>query len=151
MRTRFDNYEAFKESPYFKVLEDYVNTLFEDNEPFIYPMADLSECIQTIRDCEDSSDETVDSDYIHNTYSLTTKNIKFEVVGSSYRKDHSVCDEEMQDYIVVIDLEAEKKEKAEKKAKEKAGAEAKWKDLFDSKSKEELFEIIKNLPFPKKL
>lgn len=141
----YSKLEELKASPYYEVLTKY----FEEDEN--YSMDDFLSIIEAIRDCYDNSEESVDSDYIHNDYELTIENIKFCVTGSSYRKDHSVCDEQMGESISVTDLELEKKEKAEKKAKEKGASESKWKELFDSKSKEELFEIIKNLPYPKKI
>lgn len=145
MRKTYEKYEEFKESPYFKVLEDYI----KDSE--YHGVEDLEECICTVRDCSYESEEDVDSDYIHNTYSLTIENIKFEVVGSSYRKDHSVCDEKMQDSITVIDLVLEKEEKKNKKAKAKAESEAKWKVFFDNHNWEEIYDVVKTLPYPKNL
>ena len=75
-------------------------------------MEDIQDLVGFIQEAG-SSEERVTYDYIYNDYSFDTHDGKFtfEVYGSSYRKDQCICDEEVDDLVVVIDKKAHKIQK----------------------------------------
>lgn len=121
------------------------------------PMSELGDIIGLIQDWGDY-EESISSLYVDRTYSMETDDGKFslEAYGSSYRKDQSICDEKMEDEIVVIDnialeiqAEHEKLIKAEKK---KAENTKKWKDFVSNKTDVEIiYDLMNNYTFPTKL
>ena len=117
------------------------------------PISEMSELISDLREGHDCDDETVDSCYIYNTYSLSTDDGKylFEVTGSSYRKDHSVCDEKMQDHVTVTDLEMLKAEKDVKKAEAANADKEKWDKWFVGKDFYTVQKSLRETKFPTKL
>jgi hypothetical protein len=109
---------------------------------------------ELIRECNDDYDETTDSCYITCTYHMTIGGWRFEVDGNSYRKDQSVCDEELDDGFAVISLEQQKKDKISKKKAERAKSDEKWRTLVSSvegtMEPEDVFNMLKDYKFPKK-
>lgn len=115
------------------------------------PTSEMSELIGDLREWGDGTEE-VDSCYITETYQMITDDGKFcfEVVGRSYRKDHSVCDEQMDDHVTVTDLEMVKAEKAAKKAEASQKDNVKWNEFFEGKTLEQLKEALLVFKFPTK-
>jgi hypothetical protein len=143
--------EAHKNS-LFTHINDWNNEPFDQQECddfFKEEAHDMETLIAYIKD-SGYSEETTDSNYIYNEYIITTPEFKFAVTGSSYRKDQSVCDEEMDGKVYITDLVAQKAAKAEEKAKKAVLDELKWKELFDAHTKEELFDLLKASKFPLK-
>lgn len=116
------------------------------------PTSKISDLVADLREWGDGTEE-VDSCYITETYQMITDDKKFcfEVVGRSYRKDQSVCDEEMDDEVTVTDLEMLKVEKAAKKETEKNKDLSNWEKWFEGKSVEQLQEVLLTFKFPAKL
>ena len=121
------------------------------------PMSEIGDIIGLIQDWGDY-DESISSLYVNRTYSLHTDDGKFsiEAYGSSYRKDQSVCDEKMEDEIVVIDNIAreiqEEHEKLIKAEKKKADNTKKWKDFVSNKTDVEIiYDLMNNYTFPTKM
>lgn len=126
------------------------------------PMTELSDIIELIQNWGDYEKE-IDSCYITKTYQLDTDDGKFtlEVFGSSYLKDHCICEEEMTDEITVIDNEILKieyeQEKVAKKEKTKIANGKKWQDFITESRKvyvdadEILNELMNNYKFPSKI
>ena len=69
---------------------------------------DLEMVVEFVKDYCNRSEETIDSCDITNTYYKIIEGYRFEVFGTSYRKDQSVCDQEMDQSIEIHDIEAEK-------------------------------------------
>ncbi len=120
-------------------------------------MSELGDIIGLIQDWGDY-DETISSLYVDRTYSMETEDGKFslEAYGSSYRKDQSICDEKMEDEIVVIDNIAreiqEEHEKLIKAEKKKAENTKKWKDFVSDKTDVEIiYDLMNNYTFPSKI
>jgi hypothetical protein len=116
------------------------------------PITEMSDLIGDLREWGDGTEE-VDSCYITETYQLITEDGKFcfEVVGRSYRKDQSVCDEEMDDTVTVTDLEMFEAEKKAKKEEAKNKDKSNWETWFKGKSVEQLQEVLLTFKFPAKL
>ena len=126
------------------------------------PMTDMDSIIDLIQDWGDY-DKEIDSCYITKTYQLDTDDGKFtlEVIGSSYLKDHCICDEQMSDEITVIDngmLKAQADvEKEVKKEKDKIANTKKWQDFINESQKvyvdadKILNELMNNYKFPSKI
>jgi hypothetical protein len=115
-------------------------------------MEDIDDLIEYIRE-SGSSEESVDYDYIHNTYTSSTGDDKFtfEVHGSSYRKDQCICDEEIDGEVTVIDSEMLKLEKKAKKAGDATRNTGLWNTLFMEKDLEELKAELLKYKFPKRI
>ena len=126
------------------------------------PMTDIGDIAELIQDWGDY-DKEIDSCYITKTYQLDTDDGKFtlEVIGTSYLKDHCICDEQMSDEITVIDngmLKAQADvEKEVKKEKDKIANTKKWQDFINESQKvyvdadEILNELMNNYKFPSKI
>ena len=116
------------------------------------PITELSQLVDDICESNDDREESVDSNYITHTYSMTTDDDKFtfEVVGNSYRKDQSVCDEVMEDSLVVIDIDMQILEKAEKAALKVLADVEKWKLFFGEKTLSEIKSELLGYKFPTK-
>jgi hypothetical protein len=115
------------------------------------PTSKMSDLIGDLREWGDGTEE-VDSCYITETYQMITDDGKFcfEVVGRSYRKDHSVCDEQMDDHVTVTDLEMVKAEKAAKKAEASQKDVIKWNEFYEGKTLDQLKEALLAFKFPTK-
>ena len=116
------------------------------------PTSEISELVADLREWGDGTEE-VDSCYITETYQMITNDGKFcfEVVGRSYRKDHSVCDEEMDDEVTVTDLETLKAEKDVKKAEAANADKEKWDKWFVGKDFYTVQKSLRETKFPTKL
>jgi len=130
------------------------------------PMTEMSDIINLIREWGDYEKE-IDSLYITKTYYTDTYDGKFtlEAIGTSYLKDQSICDEQMEDEITVIDnialeIQAEQ-EKAIKAKKKKTEHANKWVEFIKEEHKkyskyedayeEILIDLMRNYEFPKKI
>jgi hypothetical protein len=117
------------------------------------PMDSMEDLIGVLRDIGDG-EEQIDSCYITVNYESSTDDGKygFIVTGSSYRKDQSICDEEMGDDITIIDLEreriAEEEKKKAKKAQDLSKSVETWNNFFDGKSLEDLKTELLKYKFP---
>jgi len=128
-----------------KILMEYLYASTDEEEEYLDEITSL---VEVIREAHVNSKETVDSCYITETY--ITEEIDgfvFEVVGSSYRKDQSVCDEELEESFTVIDVKAEKKAKKEKKANQEIENISNWKKFIEDSSIEELLQKLKKVKF----
>jgi hypothetical protein len=114
--------------------EDY-NTNFSDFD-------ELMEFIQ-----EGDSEEEVDRNYITRTYKIDTGVHSLEVYYSQYRKDGGLCEGEWSDFISVVRFETEEEKKIEIDKEYKVNLE-RWRKLFEGKSLDELFDILKLTDFP---
>ena len=126
------------------------------------PMTDIGDIAELIQDWGDY-DKEIDSCYITKTYQLYTDDGKFtlEVIGTSYLKDHCICDEQMSNEITVIDNEMLKAQaeldKVAKSEKKKSENTKKWNDFINESQKiyadadEILNELMNNYSFPTKL
>ena len=176
-RRTYADFDTFvkNEPELVKSLIEMINDNGDDNEPKVdslqfhnwredkyEPMTEIDNIIGLIQDWGDY-DKEIDSCYITKTYQLDTDDGKFtlEVIGTSYLKDHSICDEKMEDEITVIDnemlrvqSEIEKVIKAEKKKVENV---KKWQDFINESQKvyvdadEILNELMNNYTFPSKI
>ena len=120
----------------------------QEYEPEKTEFETIDDIIEIIKEAGNHEDEK-DYCYINNTYSLVIQNWRFECYSQNYLKDHCICDEEMLDEITLFDLEAEKEIKAIDKENKKIQNISSWTELFKDKTKEELFNILKNSKFPK--
>ena len=140
----------------------YVLSWYNWRESKYVPMTDISNIIGLIQEWGDYEKE-IDSCYITKTYQLDTDDGKFtlEVIGSFYLKDQSICDEQIEDEITVIDNEILKAqaeiEKAAKSEKKKVENSKKWQDFINESQKiyvdadEILNELMNNYSFPSKI
>lgn len=137
-----------------KLMTSAYNWNQEKRESFYtdQPISKMSELIGDLREWSDSTEE-VDSCYITETYEMMTADGKFcfEVIGTKYRKDQSICDEEMQDHVTVTDLEMLKAEKAEAKAKTQSADREKWDKWFMGKDIYDIKVYLRETKFPVKL
>jgi hypothetical protein len=117
------------------------------------PMEDMDDLVSMIRECNHNSEEEVSSDYITKTYTMGSEddNFEFQVVGNSYRKDQSVCDEELENELTVIDLVMKESEDAAKKAAKANADREKWEIFFKGKDLEELKAELITYKFPSKI
>lgn len=114
---------------------------------------------------EGETTETTDSCYINTDYVIANKDHQFTMYGSSYIKDQSICDEEMDDSIYYVNLaELREKKKAAKEVKaqsEKNKSDNDWKtftkeleeaneDLTDGQMYDLLIEELQGYKFPTK-
>ena len=99
-------------------------------------------------------EETTSSDYITRTFSTTIGNWQLEVDGNSYRKDQSVCDEEMDEGFTLTNLEDERKATKKAKNAKRATSDENWRALFssidESVTPEKAFDMLKDYKFPTK-
>jgi len=116
------------------------------------PTSEMSDLIGDLREWGEGT-ESVDSCYITETYEMITDDGKFcfEVVGTRYRKDQSICDEEMEDHVTITDLEILKAEKAEAKAKTQNADREKWDKWFRHKDIHDIKAYLRETKFPVKL
>jgi len=114
----------------------------------------IEEVVECLRESYDDYDETTGSCYITCTYHTTIDGFRFEVDGSSYRKDQSVCDEEMGDGFSVVSLDEEKKKKEKAKNAKRAKSDENWREFFVKIdgyiTPEKAFELLKDYKFPTK-
>ena len=116
------------------------------------PTSEMSELIQDLRESGDGTEE-VDSCYITETYQTITSDGKFcfEVIGQSYRKDQSVCDEEMLPELYITDLVMLEAEKAAKKSESKNKDRVKWDNWFMGKDIHCIKIYLRETKFPSNL
>jgi hypothetical protein len=113
---------------------------------------DMNSICELVREAYDDSSESVSSDYITKTYVLEVDGWRFEVDGNSYRKDQCICDEKLDNGILVINIAEEKNKKLLEKNSKKSESDKKWLNLLESlKSSniETVYNILKNYKFPK--
>jgi len=125
------------------LVADYIKNVEEKHE-------DFSDLVDYIRESYLDSKETVDSDYITEVYKFNLEGFKFEVVGTQYRKDQSICDEEMIQEITITDIAKDKEEKKTKKESKADANELLWHNFIIESSTEQVFQMIKHFDFPKK-
>jgi len=115
------------------------------------PITTMTDLIGDVREWGDG-EETTDSCWIYETYSMYTDDDKFifEVIGKSYRKDHSVCEQEMEGTLTVIDIEMRVAEKRAKKAELAQKDTIKWNEFFEGKTLDQLKEALLVFKFPTK-
>jgi len=106
--------------------------------------------IDHVRESAYDHEDDVDSCYITCNYNLKIDNFKFEVVGQSYRKDMSVCEEKMGDEITVTDLTAKKLIKQVTDAAQKIKNLEDWRAFIDNAKPGEIYELLQHIKFPKK-
>lgn len=145
-----DSIESFKTND--PIAWEALRKYFEEDESISWD--NIQGLAQDIRSADDEfNDETVDSCYISQEYAFTTDDgkFRFSVTGSSYRKDQSVCEEEIDPTITVTDLEMQKEEKQQKKKEKVVESENQWKEFFKGKALEEILKDLQtNYKFPKK-
>ncbi len=103
----------------------------------------LDELIEYIRETGDN-DESKDYSYIYNTYSIQIGDWKLSAFGSSYLKDHSICDEQMSEEIEIENMEIARQEKLKKKEDMENNNKNSWTTFVNSKSKDEILEFLIN-------
>ncbi len=147
--TRYKSIQEFKDQApeAWKALQDFFEGDDQVDWKTIQGLADYIRCCD-----QEMNDEEVDSCYITQEYGITTddETFRFSVTGSSYRKDQSVCDEEIDPSITVTDLTELEKEKTLKKDKKAQENIQQWADFFKDKSFEEVKEELSKKQFPKK-
>lgn len=113
-------------------------------------ITDIEELVELLRE-SGNSEESVDSCYIHNTYTTKTSDGKFMfvVTGSSYRKDQCVCDQEMDQDVTVTDLVLLQVEKEVKEAEASDRESKTWVSFFEGKTFEDLKSELLKYKFPK--
>ncbi len=150
----YDNFKKFsKNEP--EAIKSLLETLqieeleIEDYDEETFPVTTIEELVGLLRQNTYHSDESVDANYITTTYTLTTtdKKFKFEVIGSAYRKDQSICEEEMVPEVIVYDVTLEKEETASKKLQEQAKNTAMWDIWFNGKTLEEIKSALRTKKF----
>jgi len=113
----------------------------------------MEEICELIREASYDYKESTDSCYITCTYFLKIEDWKFEIDGNSYRKDQSVCDEELDDGFTLTSIEQEKKNKLSKQKADRAKSDESWRALLssikDNATPEEIFNTLKEYKFPK--
>lgn len=147
MRTTYTSGKELKEkNPLaWRALMDDWEASAEEEKEFLN---DISHLVDTIREGYLDSKETTDSCYIYETYITDERSgFKFEVYGSSYRKDQCICDQEMSDEITVIDVEAEKKAKIKEKNNKEEKNYIDWKGFIDNATPDQLLEKLKTVKF----
>lgn len=112
-------------------------------------LENIDELVNTLREIGEN-EESMDYSYIHNTYSSEViEGFQFVVTGSEYRKDHSICEEEMDLDVTVIDVKAEKEEKKNKKSKQEILNLENWTKFVSESTTEQLLEKLKKIKFPR--
>lgn len=101
------------------------------------PMNSLDDIIEVIQECGNRT-EKMDSYWLTRTYKFDTDDGKFSfiAIGQSYRKDRSLCDEEMNDSAEM------------KKAAEASKSIDAWNKFFEGKDLEELKASLLKYKFP---
>ena len=102
IKMKFTNYSDFVSSDPHKVLIEYLEDEYclEDNIP-IESLADVS---LLIRDLSIDMKTKKDDNYLVTTYKYTCGGFQFKSKGRAYIKDHSICDEEMDESLEVEKL-----------------------------------------------
>jgi hypothetical protein len=140
---------------YIELIEDMPKeALAAIQEEWDAPAETVEDIIEGIRDAW-NYEETTDSCYITRSYSVTIGDEwRLEVDGNSYRKDMSVCEEEMDDGFTLTDLAKERKSKERAKNAKRAKSDENWRKLFSSidgsVTPEKAFEMMKDYKFPTK-
>lgn len=132
----------------FKYLSKNENLDFEFEEENLKNIEYLVDLI-----CEVSIDckESIDSyNVINEYYTEEIDGFVFSVTGSSYRKDRSVCDEIMDLFIYVKDINLEKIKKEEKKSMQIAKNISDWTKFINESSTEQLLDKLQNVKLKKK-
>jgi hypothetical protein len=98
--------------------------------------------------------ETTDSCYIYDEWIIKLELFSFSITGSSYRKDQSICDIELDEPIYVENLEELKLSKEEKRIKKQKNQREKsnsqWENVVTNKTRDEIIIELKNYKFPAK-
>jgi hypothetical protein len=131
--------------------EDLLILLKKDFDDDELSLQSIDDVIEYIRDYGDSR-ESVDYSYINYEYSRDIGKWRLYAYGSCYRKDQSICDEEMSETIEIEDLELTKIEKAQKKQQKLNDHQERWEALFNHHTPTEVLQFIKDqkIPFPKR-
>jgi hypothetical protein len=115
---------------------------------------DFEEILDLLADHIDDDTEEIDYNFVTTYGIIESDNFRFEIGSSQYRKDGRLCNSEIDDFFTITDLrierENEKKKKLAKKEKankQKEVDKTKWITLFESKTKEELLELLINTKY----
>lgn len=146
-----------KSSIYIERLEDVpaealeaLKKEWEMNEDF----EDFDELLEGIREGYEDYEESADSCYITKTYYLTVGDWKFEIEGSSYRKDQCICDEQLDDGFTLTSLKKLKEENKSKNKSERAKSDKQWRNLLSkfpgTMEPEDAFNLLREYKFPNK-
>lgn len=143
--------ETLTNDLFISVFKDVTSGAFEIIDGEIkdedYPINSMVDLVELLRDYSNDYEEDTDSCYITTYYRSTTKDKKYtlELVGSSYRKDQCICDEEMEPSLTITDNEAHRENTI-------LTEESKWSKMFKAcTSLESLqYELVK-YKFPEKL
>lgn len=114
------------------------------------PIEEIEDLIEMIREGGNNTEST-DRNYIYNDYEIQVEGFNFSVSGSSYRKDQSICDEEMDDTVTVVDVNMFKEEKRKNEEQHKNENIQSWNAWFENKSIEQMKEYLLTTKFPKNL
>ena len=150
------NLEDFKnyEEAYKEFLENNdIDYIYRDNNKLKSEM-DFEEILDLLADHIDDDTEEIDYNFVTTYGIIESDNFRFEIGSSQYRKDGGLCNSEIDDFFTITDLrierENEKKKKLAKKEKankQKEVDKTKWITLFESKTKEELLELLINTKY----
>lgn len=133
-----------------KVINELKTALgYLDEDKFDFESIDI--LIHEIRDNYSSKKEDRESDmWIYNTYEIDTENYIFEVSGSNYIKTFRIYEEQLDDYIYVIDKNLKRIEDQKIELKLNTKNKSTWLDFFENKSLDELKAELLKYKFPKK-
>ena len=135
-----------------------IRDLWEESPDFKFE--DIEGLQEGIREGGNSA-KTVDYSYIYRTYTLTTANFQLIAVGASYLKDQSVCDEQWEEGVEIIDLREEIKRREEKAHFAIVESDKQWEKFVDNidfieagteiedVNKKKLLEALQQFQFPK--
>ena len=133
-----------------KVINELKTELgYLDEDKFDFESIDI--LIHEIRDNYSSKKEDRESDmWIYNTYEIDTENYIFEVSGSNYIKNSRIYEEQLDDYIYVIDKNLKRIEDQKIELKLNTKNKSTWLEFFENKSLDELKVELLKYKFPKK-
>ena len=132
-------------------IEEFTIPSYVDGEWKECAVEDMTDMTEFLREISDGGKESVSSDYITTTYTVSGKGFDIKVVGEAYRKDHSICDEELREEITVVDLKMQKEEKMLKKKQDETSVSLRWDEFFDGKTLAQLKTELKKYKFPAKI
>ena len=133
-----------------KVINELKTELgYLDEDKFDFESIDI--LIHEIRDNYSSKKEDRESDmWIYNTYEIDTENYIFEVSGSNYIKTFRIYEEQLDDYIYVIDKNLKRIEDQKIELKLNTKNKSTWLEFFENKTFEEVKAELLEYKFPTK-
>ena len=133
-----------------KVINELKTELgYLDEDKFDFESIDI--LIHEIRDNYSSKKEDRESDmWIYNTYEIDTENYIFEVSGSNYIKNSRIYEEQLDDYIYVIDKNLKRIEDQKIELKLNLKNKSTWLEFFENKTFEEVKAELLEYKFPAK-